>query len=138
MPVTIRKVPKATPIAAPIATDIRKPETLIVPPDTSLALIATANNAGSAMVVENRLIIYQKETDKKTNEIPVMQSMLKSMNIDNAVITADAMHCQVKTAEKILEREGDYLLGLKGNQERLEDRVREKFQHKKAFLYPFS
>ncbi len=48
----------------------------------------------TAMVVENGLIIYQKETDKKTNEIPVMQSMLKSMNIKNAVITADAMHCQ--------------------------------------------
>jgi len=41
----------------------------------------------TAIVVENGLIIYQKETSTKTNEIPVMQSMLASMNIKNAVIT---------------------------------------------------
>ena len=30
----------------------------------------------TAIVVDNGLIIYQKETSTKTNEIPVMQSML--------------------------------------------------------------
>jgi predicted transposase YbfD/YdcC len=55
----------------------------------------------TAMVVENGLIIYQKETSTKTNEIPVMQSMLASMNIENAVITADAMHCQTETTQLV-------------------------------------
>ncbi|CAG19282.1 ISAs1 family transposase [Photobacterium profundum] len=70
----------------------------------------------TAMVVESGLIIYQKETDKKTNEIPVMQSMLDSMNIDDAVITADAMHCQTETASTIREGNADYVLQVKSNQ----------------------
>jgi len=70
----------------------------------------------TAMVVENGLIIYQKETSTKTNEIPVMQSMLRSMNIENAVITADAMHCQTDTSELIRAGKGDYVLQVKSNQ----------------------
>ena len=73
----------------------------------------------TAMVVESGLIIYQQETDCKTNEIPVMQSMLSSMAIKGAIITADAMHCQTKTAEVIREGEGDYVLQVKENQKNL-------------------
>jgi len=43
----------------------------------------------TAMVVENGLVIYQKETSSKTNEIPIMQSMLEAMDVENAIITAD-------------------------------------------------
>ena len=70
----------------------------------------------TAMVVENGLIIYQKETSTKTNEIPVMQSMLADMDIKNAVITADAMHCQTETAREIRQGKGDYVLQVKNNQ----------------------
>jgi len=73
----------------------------------------------TAMVVENGLIIYQKETSTKTNEIPVMQSMLASMNIENAVITADAMHCQTETSQLVREGKGDYVLQVKNNQGKL-------------------
>ncbi len=73
----------------------------------------------TAMVVDNGLIIYQKETSTKTNEIPVMQSMLASMDIKNAVITADAMHCQTDTAELIRKGKGDYVLQVKKNQSNL-------------------
>ncbi|OAD18774.1 hypothetical protein THIOM_005618 [Candidatus Thiomargarita nelsonii] len=47
----MRKVPKAIPIATPIATAIRSPQRVILPPETSLALIATAMSEGSAIVV---------------------------------------------------------------------------------------
>jgi predicted transposase YbfD/YdcC len=73
----------------------------------------------TAMVVENGLIIYQKETSTKTNEIPVMQSMLASMNIENSVITADTMHCQTETAQLVREGKGDYVLQVKKNQGKL-------------------
>ena len=52
VPVTIRKVPSATPTATPIATANLSPRTVMVPPDTWWALIATAMSAGSATVVE--------------------------------------------------------------------------------------
>ena len=64
----------------------------------------------TAMVVENGLVIYQKETSSKTNEIPIMQSMLEAMDVENAVITADAMHCQTQTTSIISEGKGDYVL----------------------------
>ncbi|MCL1077886.1 ISAs1 family transposase [Parashewanella spongiae] len=73
----------------------------------------------TAMVVDNGLIIYQKETSTKTNEIPVMQSMLKHMDIENAVITADAMHCQKETTALIREGKGDYVLQVKKSQGKL-------------------
>jgi predicted transposase YbfD/YdcC len=38
------------------------------------------------------------------------------------------MSCQKKIAQKIIDKGGDYLLALKGNQEYLEKRVVEKFQ----------
>jgi len=83
----------------------------------------------TAMVVDSGLVIYQQETDSKTNEIPVMQSMLSNMLIKNAVITADAMHCQTKTAEVIRGEEADYVLQIKGNQKNLLNEV-EAFFHK--------
>ncbi len=70
----------------------------------------------TAMVVENGLIIYQKETSTKTNEIPVMQAMLANRDIKNAVITADAMYCQTETAREIRQGKGDYVLQVKNNQ----------------------
>lgn len=70
----------------------------------------------TAMVVEKGLVIYQKETENKTNEISVMQSMLSAMDVEGAVISADAMHCQTKTAEIIRENDADYSLQVKKNQ----------------------
>ncbi len=51
----------------------------------------------SAMVVDSGLILYQQEVSDKTNEIPVMQSMLRQLSVKEAIITADAMHCQTHT-----------------------------------------
>ncbi len=48
-----------------------------------------------------------------------MQSMLASMNITNAVITADAMYCQTETTQLIREGKGDYVLQVKKNQGKL-------------------
>ena len=83
----------------------------------------------TAMVVESGFILYQKETSDKTNEIPVMQSMLASMDTKGAVITADAMHCQTKTAEAIIEGEGHYILQVKENQKNLLNEIK-AFFHK--------
>ena len=81
----------------------------------------------TAMVIDNGLIIYQKETATKTNEIPVMQSMLASMDIKNAVVTADAMHCQTETAELIRQGKGDYVLQVKKNQGSLYNEIKAYF-----------
>ena len=81
----------------------------------------------TVMVVKNNLIIYQKETDTKTNEIPVMQSILKNLNVKNSVITADALHCQKDTAKIIIEAEADYVLQIKDNQKSLLEETKTYF-----------
>lgn len=78
------------------------------------------------------LSLGQVKVDNKSNEITAMPKLLDLLDIKGHIVSADAIHCQVKTAKKILERGGDYLLGLKGNQEYLKSRVREKFQLKKG------
>lgn len=42
-------------------------------------------------------------------------------------VTIDAMGCQTKIAEQIIEQGGDYVLALKGNQETLAAEVEEAF-----------
>ena len=81
----------------------------------------------TAMVVDSGLVISQKETDCKTNEIPVMQSMLSSMFIKGSIITADAMHCQTETAKMVREGEADYVLQVKNNQKNLLNEINAYF-----------
>jgi predicted transposase YbfD/YdcC len=44
-------------------------------------------------------------------------------------VTIDAMGCQKKIARKILEKNADYLLAVKGNQGRLEQAFNQLFQY---------
>ncbi len=81
----------------------------------------------TAMVVESGHVIYQKETDSKTNEIPIMQSMLASMDIEGCVISADAMHCQTGTALAVREGKADYSLQVKDNQGNLFKEIKAYF-----------
>ena len=47
------------------------------------------------------------------------------MDIEGYLIVADALNCQQKTAEIIVEGKGDYLLDAKGNQPSLEAEISE-------------
>lgn len=51
----------------------------------------------SAFLIGKDLIIAHEETRRdKTNEIPLLQNMLKELGIKGIVITSDALHCQKK------------------------------------------
>ena len=78
----------------------------------------------TAYLTRNGVVLGQRTVNEKTNEIPVMQEMLKYIDLQGKVITADAMHCQKETAALIIEGGGDYILGLKGNQGILHDEVK--------------
>jgi predicted transposase YbfD/YdcC len=77
----------------------------------------------SAMVVDSGLILYQQEVSDKTNEIPVVQAMLRQLSVKGAIITADAMHCQTMTTEVIGAEGGDYMLQVKDNQRNLRKEI---------------
>ena len=52
----------------------------------------------------------------KSNEIPALPELLAPLDLDGAVVTADAMHTQTGTAQWIISRGAHYVLTVKNNQ----------------------
>ena len=73
----------------------------------------------SAFCVENSLVLAQRKTDEKSNEITAIPELLDMLELKGCLITIDAMGCQREIAKKIVQNDGDYLLAVKGNQPRL-------------------
>lgn len=81
----------------------------------------------SAWASEAGFSLGQLATDEKSNEITAIPDLLDAIDLAGAVVTIDAMGCQKAIAAKIVKAKGDYVLALKGNQEKLYDAVREHF-----------
>lgn len=81
----------------------------------------------SAWCSENRLVLAQQKVDDKSNEITAIPTLLDLLVIKGCLVTIDAMGCQVKIAQKIVDKEADYLLAVKDNQEFLLDDIQEAF-----------
>ena len=72
----------------------------------------------------------QIAVDSKTNEIPAVKELIEILDVEGKIITADAMHCQKETAEKIIDNKGDYVLQLKANQKNFYEDVYAMFDEK--------
>jgi hypothetical protein len=72
----------------------------------------------SAVTHRLRLTLGQIPIEEKSNEIPALKPLLKSLPaLAGSLITADALHCQQESARLVTQDLGaDYLFGLKGNQ----------------------
>ena len=82
----------------------------------------------SAWLHENNLVIGQLATQEKSNEITAIPNLLEMLIIKGSVVTIDAMGCQTKIAQQVINQQGDYVLGLKGNQGHLYEETREFFE----------
>lgn len=69
----------------------------------------------------------QVRTEEKSNEITAIPELLDLLDLKGVIVTTDAMGCQKKIAGKVAEKKSDYVLSLKGNQEKIHDGVREFF-----------
>ncbi len=81
----------------------------------------------SAWCEENQLVLGQLATEEKSNEITAIPRLLEMLNIQEAVVTIDAMGCQKAIAEKIVEQKSDYVLAAKENQPALHETVKSIF-----------
>jgi predicted transposase YbfD/YdcC len=81
----------------------------------------------SAWASEARLTLGQVAVDSKSNEITAIPLLLELLDLKGAIVTIDAMGCQKDIAAKIVASGGDYVLALKGNQEKLHQAVDEAF-----------
>jgi predicted transposase YbfD/YdcC len=70
----------------------------------------------SAWSAVNHMVLGQRATDAKSNEITAIPQLLKLLDIQGAVVTIDAEGCQKKIAQQIVAGGGDYILQLKSNQ----------------------
>ena len=61
----------------------------------------TALQILTAYCTESGVVLGQRTLEEKTNEIPVFQEMLTSLDFSGKTITADAMHCQKETCKLI-------------------------------------
>ncbi len=77
----------------------------------------------SAWAVERGLVLGQIKVDEKSNEITAIPQLLELIDLTGAVVTIDAMGCQRKIAQAIVDKGADYVLAVKGNQPELKDAV---------------
>jgi predicted transposase YbfD/YdcC len=83
------------------------------------------------------MVLGQRKTDAKSNEITAIPELIKTLDLKGAIITIDAMGCQKEIAHTIIEREADYVLHLKENQKNLHDNVALFFKDPGKSLDPF-
>ena len=81
----------------------------------------------SAWCSTNRLVLGQQQVNDKSNEITAIPMLLDLLVIKGCLVTIDAMGCQTRIADKIVDKEADYLLAVKDNQEFLFDDIKEAF-----------
>lgn len=86
----------------------------------------------SAWSSSNFLVLAQYKVDDKSNEITAIPNLLEVLELKGCIVTIDAMGCQKEIASAIVDKQADYILAVKGNQEFLLDDVKEAFAHSQA------
>ncbi len=72
-----------------------------------------------AWSVEDGVCIGQVAVDKKSNEITAFPELISQLEIQGAIITADAIHTQKASVKLITEKKADYAFPVKENQANL-------------------
>jgi len=57
--------------------------------------------------------------NKKASEIPTVQEIIKMLDLEGVIFTLDALHCQKKTVDAILETNNHFVIQVKLNQPKL-------------------
>ncbi len=65
---------------------------------------------------DSKEILQAKKTATKSNEIPLVQEMLKEFPLKNMILTLDALHCQVETVKAIKNSGNEFVVQVKNNQ----------------------
>lgn len=72
-------------------------------------------------------MLGQVKAEDKSNEITAIPELLDFVDVKGALVSIDAAGTQTAIADKIVERGGDYLLAVKGNQPTLHAAVVDHF-----------
>lgn len=89
------------------------------------------NDALHAITVwlrEQGLVFCQRKSEGKKNEIKSVQSLIETLEVADATVTLDAMHCQKATAKLLRRRKAHYVLCVKDNQKGLREELQWWFE----------
>jgi predicted transposase YbfD/YdcC len=75
----------------------------------------------SAYATEAGLVLAQRAVDGKSNEITAIPELLDMLALKGAIVSIDAMGTQKEIASRIIGKDADYVLALKGNQTSLHE-----------------
>jgi predicted transposase YbfD/YdcC len=81
----------------------------------------------SAWAGQTGLTLGQVAVDAKSNEITAMPELLKLLDLQEKIVTTDAMGCQKDIAQTIVAGGGDYILSVKDNQPTLHAEIQAAF-----------
>lgn len=73
-------------------------------------------------------VVDQVMVSSKTNEAKAMLDLLDKLELDNTIITGDAMFCQKEITNKITRNGGDYMITVKDNQKDLHRKMDAAFE----------
>jgi predicted transposase YbfD/YdcC len=97
--------------------------------------IRGAKNAGkslfhmvSAFCHANGVCLGQVRTAEKSNEITAIPELIKAPDLQDCIVSIDAMGCQSAIADDIIEAGADYILAVKGNQKELLQGIEDTFR----------
>jgi hypothetical protein len=76
-------------------------------------------NLVSIFASERKQVIGIGKVKNKSSEIPLVQEMIKILDLEGMIFTLDALHCQKETTKTIIKSKNDYIIGVKGNQSKL-------------------
>lgn len=82
----------------------------------------------SAFDVDEGLTLTHQPCDGKGMELIAIRNMLDALDIKGCLLTADALHCQVETLNKVVDKGGDILVQVKLNQPSLLAEIDVQFQ----------
>ncbi len=77
----------------------------------------------SAWNFANKLVLADVATDSKSNEIKAIPLLLDLLELEGCTVSIDAMGCQSVILESIINKGGDFVIGLKKNQPSLYNAV---------------
>lgn len=82
----------------------------------------------SAWASDIGIVLGQLKTDAKSNEITAIPELIKTLALEGAIVTIDAMGCQKKITRTIIDQKADYVIQVKDNQKTLHEDIDLFFQ----------
>jgi predicted transposase YbfD/YdcC len=86
----------------------------------------------SAIVSDSGLVIGSRECGTKTGEKTAFRELIDMLDVRGSVVVADALHCNGKSAEAVVEAGADYLFCVKDNVPKLKENIELYFREEQA------